>query len=46
MTYEHMIYAAIDFVQEHLLGEGQQRNESAVEQMKDKEIRHGIESLI
>lgn len=41
-----MIRAAIDFVQEHLLKEGQQKNESAVEQMKDKEVGNVIRRLI
>lgn len=44
-----MITTAVDFVQEHILKEGQQKNESVVEQVKDKEIanaiRHGFESL-
>ena len=37
---------AIDFVQEHILGQGQQKNESWVEQKKDDRIesaiRHGL----
>ncbi|KAG6874733.1 hypothetical protein C0992_006792 [Termitomyces sp. T32_za158] len=39
---------AIDFVQEHLLKEGQQKNESAIEQIKDEQIanmlRNGFKS--
>ncbi|KAG5735459.1 hypothetical protein E4T56_gene12860 [Termitomyces sp. T112] len=33
---------AIDFVQEHVLKEGQQKNESAIEQLKDEQIAHAI----
>ena len=29
---------AIDWVQEHVLGQGQQSNESAAEQLKDEQI--------
>lgn len=41
--------AAIDLVQEHVLKQGQQKNESALEQAKDRQIagaiRHGFESI-
>jgi len=33
---------AINFVQEHVLDEGSQKNESFVEKLKDKEIAHLI----
>jgi len=40
---------AIDFFQEHVLKEGQQKDESALEQAKDKQIagaiRHGFERV-
>lgn len=31
-------HAAVDFVQEHVLGQGSQDNESAIEQAKDEQI--------
>ncbi|KAG6840597.1 hypothetical protein C0991_005687 [Blastosporella zonata] len=40
---------AIDFVQEHVLKEGQQKNETVIEQLKDKQIadaiRRGVKSV-
>ncbi|KAJ2915839.1 hypothetical protein MD484_g4565, partial [Candolleomyces efflorescens] len=36
---------AIDFVQEHALKQGSQKNESAAEQAKDDKIKSGIKSL-
>ncbi|KAG6830250.1 hypothetical protein H0H87_008739 [Tephrocybe sp. NHM501043] len=45
---EDTLDKAIDFVQEHVLKEGQQKDETAVEQLKDKQIaevlRHGFKS--
>ncbi|KAG5642804.1 hypothetical protein DXG03_002088 [Asterophora parasitica] len=35
---------AIDLVQEHVLGQGQQKNETAIEQLKDKQ--QGVKNLI
>ena len=37
---------AIDFVQEHVLKEGPQNNESAIEQAKDKKIADTIRAAI
>jgi len=46
---EDSLDKAIDLAQEHLLKQGEQQNESVVEQLKDKQIagaiRHGFESL-
>lgn len=33
-----MCYLGVDWVQEHVLGQGDQSNESAVEQAKDEQI--------
>lgn len=32
------MFAAIDFIQEHILRQGTQSNETALEQMKDEQI--------
>lgn len=37
-------FKAIDFVQEHILKQGDQSNESAVEQFKDEQISDAIRS--
>lgn len=37
-----MSTTAIDFVQEHILHQGQQKDESAFEQLKDKQIADAI----
>ncbi|KAJ3513823.1 hypothetical protein NLJ89_g2741 [Agrocybe chaxingu] len=37
--------SAIDFVQEHVLKQGSQKNESAAEQAKDSQIASGVKSL-
>ncbi|KAG6846957.1 hypothetical protein H0H93_010884 [Arthromyces matolae] len=39
---EDLLDKAIDFVQEHVLREGQQKSESAIEQLKDKQIANAI----
>ena len=39
-----MAFIAIDFVQEHILKQGDQSNESAVEQFKDEQISDAIRS--
>lgn len=49
-TYDASLgFLAIDFYQEHVLKQGKQDDESAVEQLKDKQIasviRHGFESV-
>ena len=36
------VLVGVDFVQEHVLGQGQQSNESAMEQMKDEQISDAI----
>ncbi|KAG6915831.1 hypothetical protein DXG01_009664 [Tephrocybe rancida] len=46
---EDALDKAIDFVQEHVLKQGQQKNETVIEQLKDEQIagaiRHGIKSV-
>ncbi|KAF5386710.1 hypothetical protein D9615_002072 [Tricholomella constricta] len=39
---EDTLDKAIDFVQEHVLKQGQQKNETAIEQLKDKQIADAI----
>ena len=39
---EHGRRLAIDFIQEHILRQGDQSNESALEQMKDEQISDAI----
>lgn len=38
------VWAAVDFVQENVLGQGQQNNESAAEQAKDEAVSDYIRS--
>ena len=44
--YASFVRKAIDFVQEHVLKEGPQNNESAIEQAKDKKIADTIRAAI
>lgn len=37
-----MILVAVDFIQEHILHQGDQSDESALEQMKDEQISDAI----
>lgn len=37
-----MLCLAIDFVQEHMLHQGNQSDESALEQLKDEQISDGV----
>ncbi|KAL0958762.1 hypothetical protein HGRIS_014084 [Hohenbuehelia grisea] len=41
---EDMLDKAVDYVQEHGFGQGQQTNESAIEQAKDEQISDAIRS--
>lgn len=44
MTYHRSHIAAVDWVQENVLKQGQQSNESAQEQFKDEQISDFIRS--
>ncbi|KAK0457308.1 uncharacterized protein EV420DRAFT_1644055 [Desarmillaria tabescens] len=41
---KYFLDKGVDFVQEHFLGQGQQKNESALEQAKDEQISDAIRS--